>query len=82
MWQEGSVDHERGGESILLPRRTACFALSGSEQRKALVLSDVLRKQDRTVRLIRQPDRGHDTNYTDATAMFEFALKKMATVKP
>jgi pimeloyl-ACP methyl ester carboxylesterase len=37
-------------------------------------LTNVLRKQDRHVRLIHAPEGGHATNFADATAAFDFVL--------
>ncbi len=44
-----------------------------------LRLADALQKQNRKVRLIHKPEGGHDTNYVDATAAFEFVLAQLLT---
>lgn len=42
-----------------------------------LRLTDVLQKQNRQARLIHRPEGGHNTNYADATAAFEFVLSQV-----
>lgn len=42
-----------------------------------LRLAELLQKQNRQVRLIHRPAGGHDTNYADATAAFEFVLSQV-----
>lgn len=42
-----------------------------------LRLADVLKKQDRPVRLIHQPNGGHNTKYADASEAFDFVLSQV-----
>ncbi len=46
-----------------------------------LRLADVLKKQNRPVRLIHKPDGGHDTKLADATEAFEFVLAQVRTTQ-
>ena len=46
-----------------------------------LRLAEVMKKQNRKVKLIHKPDGGHDTNYQDATLAFDFVLGQVLNTK-
>lgn len=47
----------------------------------ALRLAETLQKQNRKLRLIHRPEGGHNTNYADATAAYEFVLNEVLQPK-
>ena len=47
-----------------------------------LRLAEVLKKQNRKVKLIHRPEGGHDTNYDDAIAAFDFVLGQVLSNMP
>lgn len=59
-----------GGEDKLVPPDSV------------LRLAEVLKKQNRKVKLIHRPEGGHETNYQDATLAFDFVLGQVLNIKP
>lgn len=47
----------------------------------ALRLAETLQKQNRKLRLIHRPEGGHNTNYADTTAAYEFVLNEVLQPK-